>query len=144
MPRIAPLALAGAALVLAIAACAGGTASTEQPTAPATTATPSTPSDPPAASPTVTATSPTAITIDKFEFVPARLTVHVGDTVTWTNEENSFHTVTSGTPDSRTGLFDSGEFDTRETFEYTFAEAGTYAFFCDRHEFMRGEVTVLP
>ncbi len=142
MLRIAPLALAGA-LLFAIAACAGGAASREQPTAAATTATPSSPSDLPP-SPTPTTTSPTAITINKFEFAPARLTATIGDTVTWTNEENSFHTVTSGTPGTRTGLFDSGEFDTGETFEYTFAASGTYAFFCDRHEFMRGEVIVVP
>ena len=140
MPRFAPLALAGA-LLFAITACAGGAAPTEQPTAPATTAAPSTPND---LSPSPRGTSSTAITINKFEFAPARLTVDIGDTVIWTNEENSFHTVTSGTPDSRTGLFDSGEFDTGATFEYTFAEAGTYAFFCDRHEFMRGEVIVVP
>ena len=134
MPRFARLAPAGA-LLFAITACAGGAA-------PATTAAPSAPSDL-SPSPTPTETSSTAITINKFEFAPARLTVNVGDTVTWTNEENSFHTVTSGTPDSGTGLFDSGEFDTSETFEYTFAAAGTYAFFCDRHEFMRGEVIVV-
>lgn len=52
--------------------------------------------------------------------------------------------VTSGAPDERTGLFDSGEFDTGQTFSFTFPDAGTYAFFCDRHEFMRGEVVVAP
>ena len=76
--------------------------------------------------------------------MPPSVTVRAGDAVLWTNEEDSLHTVTAGTPDARTGLFDSGEFDTGETFEHTFAEVGSYPFFCDRHEFMRGVVTVVP
>lgn len=83
-----------------------------------------------------------SITIKGFEFEPARLSVQAGATVTWTNEEDSFHTVTAGTPDDRSGLFDSGEFDTGGTFEFTFPDVGAYPFFCDRHEFMRGEVIV--
>ncbi len=141
MSRFALPGLAGALLVM-ITACAGGSSSSNEATAPVQT---------PAAIPSVATPSAEAngvphgaITIQEFEFMPARSTVGVGDAVTWTNEEDSLHTVTSGTPDARTGLFDSGEFDTGETFVYTFAEVGTYAFFCDRHEFMRGEVIVVP
>ncbi len=142
MPRFTLPAIAGP-LLFVITACAGGAVATDQPTAPAQT--PVVPiSSGSLPSPMPTAASPGTITIKNFEFMPARLTVHVGETVTWTNEENSLHTVTSGTPDARTGLFDSGEFDTGDAFEFTFAEVGTYAFFCDRHEFMRGEVIVVP
>ena len=126
MSRI-PVARSAGLLLFLLAACSGGAAGTETPTARV--------ESPPAAA---------TITIKTFEFMPPRLTVDAGAAVTWTNEEDSLHTVTSGTPDARTGLFDSGEFDTGETFVYTFADVGTYAFFCDRHEFMRGEVTVVP
>ena len=142
MSRLIVPGIAGA-LLFVITACAGGAGPADAPTAPAQTPPALMPSASPASS-MQAATSSGAITIDKFEFMPAQVTVHVGDVVTWTNEENSLHTITSGTPDARTGLFDSGEFDTGETFEYTFAEAGTFAFFCDRHEFMRGEVVVVP
>ena len=67
-----------------------------------------------------------------------------GTTVTWTNDEDSLHTVTSGTPATPSGLFDSGEIDTGVEFTYTFADEGTYPFFCARHDFMTGVVTVTP
>ena len=114
-----------------IAACSPGSNASPPPS----TVTPSAaPSGAPASS----------IAIKNFEFQPARLSVQVGTTVTWTNEEDSLHTVTAGAPDDRSGLFDSGEFDTGKTFEFTFPDTGTYTYFCDRHEFMRGEVVVTP
>ncbi len=85
-----------------------------------------------------------AITIKGFKFTPASLTVPKGTTVTWTNEEDSLHTVSAGTPDAPSGLFDSGEIDTGVEFPFTFDRPGTYPFFCSRHDFMRGEVTVTP
>lgn len=96
---------------------------------------------PPSAAPAADAS---AISIKGFEFSPASLTVKTGTTVTWTNDEDSLHTATAGTPDAPSGLFDSGEIDTGVRFPFTFDEAGTYPFFCARHEFMRGEVVVTP
>lgn len=118
-------------LALAIAGCSSGA-----------TASPSSSMNAPSAAPS--GASANGIAIKDFEFQPPRVSVQVGTTVTWTNEEDSLHTVTAGTPDDRLDLFDSGEFDTGETFEFTFSEAGTYPFFCDRHEFMKGEVVVAP
>ncbi len=85
-----------------------------------------------------------AVSIKGFKFTPDDLTVPAGTTVTWTNDEDSLHTVTSGTPATPSGLFDSGEIDTGVEFAYTFADAGTYPFFCARHDFMTGVVTVTP
>lgn len=85
-----------------------------------------------------------AITIKGFAFAPADLTVPAGTTVTWINDEDSLHTVTSGTPASPSGLFDSGEIDTGVEFPYTFTDEGTYPFFCARHDFMKGVVKVTP
>jgi plastocyanin len=85
-----------------------------------------------------------SISIKGFKFSPATLSVHPGSTVTWTNDEDSLHTVTAGTPEAPSGLFDSGEIDTGVTFPFTFSETGSYPFFCARHDFMRGEVTVAP
>ena len=131
MSRTTSALLVACCLALSIAACSTGSTASPIPSMVAASAAPSgSPAD--------------TITINGFEFDPPRLTVKAGSTVTWTNEENSLHTVTSGAPDDRSGLFDSGEFDTGKTFEFTFPDAGTYAFFCDRHEFMRGEVVVTP
>ncbi len=120
--------------VLAIAACGSSSASPE----------PAIPSDPASSAPASGAQAVDAISIKGFAFAPDDLAVPVGTTVTWTNDEDSLHPVTSGTPASPTGLFDSGEIDTGVEFPYTFTDEGTYPFFCARHDFMTGVVTVTP
>ena len=76
-------------------------------------------------------------------YIPAEVTVNVGDTVTWSNDDTAAHTVTSGTPtDGPDGLFDSSLFMAGTTFEYTFDEAGTFDYFCMVHPWMVGTVTV--
>ena len=62
--------------------------------------------------------------IDNFTFVPARLTVKAGTTVTWCNEDDIPHTVTSATR-----LFKSKALDTDDRFSFTFTEPGTYEYF---------------
>lgn len=82
-------------------------------------------------------------------FDGARLTVAVGDSVTWVVEPGSVHTVTSGTynasgvhPD---GLFDSGSLTPGEEFVYTFTTAGEYPYVCAIHadSGMVGRITVV-
>ncbi len=78
------------------------------------------------------------VTIQDFAYSPAAITVKVGTTVTWTNQDSVGHTVTvtSGTgPDSQ--LFGKGE-----TYSYTFKKAGTFDYFCKPHPYMKGSVTV--
>ncbi len=65
------------------------------------------------------------------------LTVKVGTTVTWTNDDNMLHTVTAVD-----GSFDSGFFDNGETFTYTFTEVGEFEYFCLPHPWMRAMVIV--
>ncbi len=77
------------------------------------------------------------ITIDQFKFTPAALTVPVGTTVTWTNKDDTVHTVTSNTK-----AFGSEALDQGGTFSYTFTAPGTYAYFCKLHPRMTGTVTV--
>ena len=83
-----------------------------------------------------------AVRIDTFQFRPDVLEVAVGTEVTWTNQDDIEHTATSGTPGSPDGTFD-GELDgpgARVTF--TFEDAGVFAYFCDVHQGMRGEIRV--
>ncbi|MEX2587600.1 MAG: plastocyanin/azurin family copper-binding protein [Actinomycetota bacterium] len=92
------------------------------------------------------------VVMELISFKPEVIEVSAGDTVTWTNEEAaSAHTVTSGqveqgsggvtaTPDDR---FDSGNVAAGDTFEFTFDEPGTYAYYCAIHPAtMTGEVRV--
>ncbi|MGQ0771787.1 MAG: cupredoxin domain-containing protein [Nitrososphaerota archaeon] len=79
-------------------------------------------------------------------FLPSTVTVGVGGTVTWTNDDTAAHTVTSGNlstdPDNVGTVFDSSIFMSGKTFEYTFDEAGDYDYFCVVHPWMTGKVIV--
>ena len=76
---------------------------------------------------------------DPADYLPNVLTVTVGTTVTWVNEDpNMMHTVTAVD-----GSFDSGFFNTGETWSYTFTEVGEFEYFCLPHPWMRGKVVVV-
>jgi plastocyanin len=79
-----------------------------------------------------------AVGIADFHFTPATLTIHVGDTITWTNSGPSGHTATA-----RDGSFNTGQLSHGHSASHTFTTAGTYAYFCSIHPFMQGTVTVL-
>jgi plastocyanin len=81
-----------------------------------------------------TAASPNQVICKNNKFNPDALTVKVGTTVTWINQDGYIHIVTSGTsPSERSGLFDSGNLNGGETFSFTFDETGTYDYFCIPH-----------
>jgi len=76
-------------------------------------------------------------------YLPYEVTVNVGQTVTWNNDDSAAHTVTSGSVDAGlTGIFDSGLFMSGSTFEFTFDEPGKYDYFCMVHPWMTGIVNV--
>lgn len=52
---------------------------------------------------------------------PAIVTIKVGDTVTWTNQDAPQHDVVSDNGEFRSSLFDKGG-----TLSYTFTKAGTH------------------
>jgi len=80
-------------------------------------------------------------------YIPATVTIGVGGTVTWSNDDTAAHTVTSGVspnfggsgPD---GIFDSSLFMAGTTFSHTFDEAGEFIYFCMVHPWMQGVVIV--
>ena len=76
-------------------------------------------------------------------WLPAEISVGVGETVTWSNDDTAAHTVTSGSAvDGPDGVFDSSLFMAGKTFEHTFDTAGTYPYFCMVHPWMNGVVIV--
>lgn len=81
----------------------------------------------------------TAVTIQGMAFDKNNLTVSVGTTVTWTNQDSVPHTVTSDN-----GLFDSGNFTKGQSYSFTFTKEGTYTYHCTVHPSMTGTVTVTP
>lgn len=79
-------------------------------------------------------------------FSPNPVNANVGDTVVWTNKDNTFHTVVSGNlDDGPSGQF-GGEGDQiiapNNTQEFTFTEAGEYGYYCSLHPAMVGTVVV--
>jgi plastocyanin len=86
--------------------------------------------------------SSSAVDISVFSFKPSPIEVRRGETVRWSQRDNTMHTVTSGTPGSPDGRFRSDPLGEGETFSFTFQSAGTFAYFCSIHDSMRGEVRV--
>ena len=76
-------------------------------------------------------------------FLPASVTINVGDTVTWTNNDTAAHTVTGGSPaDGPSGVFDSSLILGGATYSYAFDDAGSFDYFCMVHPWMVGNVQV--
>jgi plastocyanin len=76
-------------------------------------------------------------------YKPASVSIAVGGTVTWSNDDTAAHTVTSGSPTAGpSGVFDSSLVMAGKTFEFTFKNAGTYDYFCMVHPWMVGKVQV--
>jgi plastocyanin len=84
-----------------------------------------------------TASADTAATIVNFSFQPNPITVTVGTTVTWTNQDSAAHTATSDTGDFDTGLLQTGK-----SGSVTFKQAGTFPYHCQVHPNMKGTVIV--
>ncbi len=68
---------------------------------------------------------------------PTEITVKVGDTITFKNQDSFAHTFTADNGD-----FDSGNVDGGSEFQYVADEAGTIAFHCKIHSNMKGTITV--
>ena len=92
----------------------------------------------PAATDTATpATTPmnVEVTIKDLAFDPANVSISVGDTVIWKNEDNVDHQIKIG--DVESTLFSEGE-----TFSHTFNTTGTFSYICTIHPSMKGTVIV--
>lgn len=82
------------------------------------------------------------VVIENEAFNPDSLDVDVGSTVTWFNNDDQAHTVTSGAAGAPDGYFDSGNIDANSSFSFTFDQPGTYTYFCSIHPNMTGTVNV--
>ena len=80
-----------------------------------------------------------AVKIDNFNFTPPTLVIAPGTTVTWTNDDDSPHTVRE-----KDGKFKSAALDTDDTFSQTFAAPGEFEYFCSIHPRMTGKIVVKP
>jgi nitrite reductase (NO-forming) len=89
-----------------------------------------------------------AATLGDKAFSPNLLRIKVGTTVTWTNNDNNLHTVTSGTPNTANAgqVFDSGLtalIMPAKTYSHKFTNVGEFPYFCRLHPTMVGKVVVV-
>jgi plastocyanin len=92
---------------------------------------------------------PNAATLGDKSYSPNPGEVKVGEPVTWTNDDTQIHTAVSGisplndTADSGPdGVFDSGIMQPKDTFEFTFDQAGEYDYYCTLHPQMVAKIVV--
>lgn len=131
-----------AAATVVVAACgsapAASTAST--PTAPATSAAPTAPAA--SAAPAMAGSSGATATVMEVNapgmggaFSPASISIHPGDSVTFTNASGNIHNVTFA--DMHSPIMYGGE-----RWSATFPKPGTYKYVCTYHPGMEGVVNV--
>jgi len=84
------------------------------------------------------APAPVTVKIANFTFAAPEVTVPVGATVTWINEDDIPHTIVA---DDKT-TFRSKVLDSGDRFTFTFAKAGSYGYFCSIHPHMTGRIVV--
>jgi plastocyanin len=134
-----PLVLAVSVLALTAAACDAGEGPTDEPPTAATT--PSALDPAPTEEPAQEEAA--AVDIDDFRFRPETITVAAGTEVTWTNQDDTRHTVTAGSQDDpRPEDFDLDVEAQGDEVSHTFDEPGTYDYFCELHPFMVAIVEV--
>jgi plastocyanin len=116
------------AAALILSACGGGAA-------PATAGT--------TTAPTAGAAAGGDVTVQGFAFKPQTVEVKAGAKVTWTNQDGSPHTTTSGAPGSKDGKWEGQLAGSGGSFSFTFPQAGSFAYFCGIHgSSMTGTVVV--
>ncbi len=128
------------ASILILAACSGSIPSTgSKATSAPTMAMPTSSGSTTAAAGNPSSSSPagTEVSIANFAFSPDTLTVKVGTTVKWTNNDSTAHTVTA---DDKS--FDSGNLDPGKSFSFTFKQAGTFSYHCKIHPTMQAKIVV--
>jgi plastocyanin len=124
--------LAGA---LAASACGGGSKEKATPAATSPAGTPKATTQA-----TQAATTPAAqgasVEIKNFAFEPKTVTIKVGQTVTWTNQDSATHTVAGD------GGIDSGDLSKGKSYSKTFDTEGAFDYHCSIHPSMTGQVIV--
>ena len=132
-----------AALLSAVllAGC-GGDDTAQQDASTATTKTTAASATPQSASQSMSAATDT-IRISEFLFDPTPATVRAGQKIAVVNDDKAPHTLTDQ-PASGKRMFDTGNITGNQSGSFVAPKVGTYAYFCELHAFMKGELTVVP
>lgn len=82
-------------------------------------------------------TNNATVTMQNMSFSTTSLSITKGTTVTWTNNDNTTHTVTADD-----NSFNSGDITAGHSFTRTFSTPGTFAYHCIYHSMMKANVVV--
>ncbi len=77
------------------------------------------------------------ISIRAFQYIPARDTVAVGDTIVWSNEDAVPHTATAANR-----AWDTGSIATKQSGHVVVSKPGEHPYFCVFHPNMSGTLVV--
>jgi plastocyanin len=86
--------------------------------------------------------APATLQIKLFTFAPKSVTVAAGDSLVVTNADDTEHTVTFGTPERKDTRLTGAVLGTGGSSAITVRTPGVYPFYCERHPFMTGTLTV--
>lgn len=77
-------------------------------------------------------------------YQPNPVQINVGETIIWTNNDLTTHTVTEGNPSTTVAAngFDSGLLSPDEFYKHVFEKAGTIEYHCILHPTMIGKIIV--
>jgi plastocyanin len=124
MRRLGRIVFVVAALTIVGTACSSDDPATETSSTPTTVAGSASPRG-------------TAVTIENFSFSPPDLQAGVGEDITVTNKDGAVHTLTAEDKTFSTGNLDpAGSATVKPT------RAGTFAYFCEIHQYMKGRLTI--
>lgn len=85
--------------------------------------------------------APNTVLIKDFDFAPETTKVKIGTKVTWTNKDSAKHDIT---PDTESPDFIASELlGQGESYSFTFTKAGTYAYHCSPHPYMKAMIEVV-
>ncbi len=77
------------------------------------------------------------VTIEGTQFQPGELTVKIGDSIVWINNDPFPHTVTS-----KTGGFDSQQIQAGKSWKYRAVKKGEFPYICSLHPTMQATLRV--
>jgi plastocyanin len=85
------------------------------------------------------------VSMQNIAFNPQTVTIKVGDSVRWTNNDVVPHTATSGNPgDADAGsVFDSGTLAGGQSFTHQFDQSGEFVYFCGVHPLTMRDARVI-
>lgn len=86
---------------------------------------------------TNTGTNSNTVTMQGMSFSKTSLTITKGTTVTWTNNDNTTHTVTADD-----NSFNSGDVTAGNSYARTFNTTGTFPYHCIYHSMMKATIIV--